>query len=64
MKQALVPGDEIPSRIGQIEQDKADVQSIGDNTLMGYRSENFIPSEGKTYDQGEESDVFEFSDSD
>ena len=40
------------------------MQSIGDNTLMGNRSENFIPDEGKTYEHGEESDVFQFSDSD
>ena len=39
------------------------VQSIGDLTLVGNRSENFIPSDGKTFDHGaEDSDVFEFVD--
>ena len=39
------------------------VQSIGDLTLVGNRSENFIPSDGKTFDHGaEDSDVFDFVD--
>ena len=35
---------------------------LDDRELVGERSENFIPSEGKTFDHGEESDVFEFDD--
>ena len=58
-------GEDFPAEkrggVGQLQR----VESIlDDRELVGERSENFIPSEGKTFDHGEESDVFEFDEDD